>query len=263
MITRTVHNTGMPLNNPRGQILANTVVSFVIINDEYRRTDVFDYETGERISGEVHIETDENGLFSVDLFPTSRADRPCHYLVHVRNNAFLDFRASLQEGGGPLDWFAFKRGGIDVTPWQYGLIQYWLDNLIDDTRVTQNTTWSSQKIMAEVENLADIDDSNTNSHSTWSSEKIQAELDALTSIDDTVIGSETTWSSSKILSHTFTHVQDVPELVWTITHNMGGYPSVTVVDSAGSTVLGDVNYISENEIELVFSSEFSGKAYLR
>lgn len=63
-------------------------------------------------------------------------------------------------------------------------------------------------------------------------------------------------------SITYTHTQITPAAIWTIKHNLEKYPSVTVVDSAGSVVLGAVKYISENEIEITFSAAFSGKVYL-
>lgn len=49
---------------------------------------------------------------------------------------------------------------------------------------------------------------------------------------------------------------------WQIVHNLGKYPSVTVIDSGGTLVMGDINYISENELTLDFSVEFSGRAFL-
>lgn len=61
-------------------------------------------------------------------------------------------------------------------------------------------------------------------------------------------------------SYVFT--QGVPSTTWTIVHNLGVFPSVTVVDSGGSVQIGDVLYVSANEITLTFSSAFAGKAYL-
>jgi hypothetical protein len=63
-------------------------------------------------------------------------------------------------------------------------------------------------------------------------------------------------------SITYTHMQITPSDTWVITHNLNKYPSVTIVDSAGSVFIGDIKYISENEIQLEFSSAFAGKAYL-
>lgn len=60
----------------------------------------------------------------------------------------------------------------------------------------------------------------------------------------------------------FLFVQAIASDVWEIKHDLNKYPSVTVVDSADSVVIGDVTYIDENNVRLTFSDAFSGKAYL-
>ena len=59
----------------------------------------------------------------------------------------------------------------------------------------------------------------------------------------------------------YLHEQFIPLNIWNITHNLNKYCSVTIVDSAGSTVIGDVDYLSLNQIRLTFSGAFSGKAF--
>lgn len=49
---------------------------------------------------------------------------------------------------------------------------------------------------------------------------------------------------------------------WVIEHNMDKHPSVTIVDSGGNEVVGDVVYIDNNKLKVIFSSAFSGTAYL-
>ena len=49
---------------------------------------------------------------------------------------------------------------------------------------------------------------------------------------------------------------------WTIEHNMGTYPAVTVVDELGYLVLVDVLYNNENSLTVLFDDEFSGAVYL-
>lgn len=49
---------------------------------------------------------------------------------------------------------------------------------------------------------------------------------------------------------------------WVIQHNLGRFPSVTTVDSAGSEITGAVTYDNENKITVVFNSATSGNAYL-
>jgi selenophosphate synthase len=44
----------------------------------------------------------------------------------------------------------------------------------------------------------------------------------------------------------------------TVTHNLGKYPAVTVMDSAGDAVEGDVLFTSSNGLTVSFSAPFSG-----
>ncbi len=60
----------------------------------------------------------------------------------------------------------------------------------------------------------------------------------------------------------YVHEQIAPVSVWDITHNLGKYPAVSIIDTAGTLVIGDVQYTSLNTIKIIFSSPFSGKAYL-
>lgn len=56
--------------------------------------------------------------------------------------------------------------------------------------------------------------------------------------------------------------QNVASNEWTITHNLDKYPSVSVVDSAGTIITGEVTYLSLNALKITFRAAFSGKAYL-
>ena len=58
------------------------------------------------------------------------------------------------------------------------------------------------------------------------------------------------------------HTQSIAATTWTVTHTLGGRPSVTVVDSTGTTVIGDVQYNSDTQVTLTFSAAFSRSAYL-
>lgn len=64
------------------------------------------------------------------------------------------------------------------------------------------------------------------------------------------------------VSESYTHTQASAAATWTITHNLGKYPSVTIVDSGGDQVLGEVEYTSVNQLVVSFSAAFAGKAYL-
>lgn len=60
----------------------------------------------------------------------------------------------------------------------------------------------------------------------------------------------------------FVFTQSSPASVWTIVHNMDGFPNVSVVDSSGSVVEGDVTYDTANQVTVAFTAAFSGTAYL-
>lgn len=68
--------------------------------------------------------------------------------------------------------------------------------------------------------------------------------------------------SNVIQDKTYIHDQMVSSEVWIITHNLNKYPSITVINSAGSVSFGEIDYVSLNEISITFSAGFSGKAYL-
>jgi hypothetical protein len=60
----------------------------------------------------------------------------------------------------------------------------------------------------------------------------------------------------------YEHTQGVTSNSWVISHNLGFKPNVTVVDSAGNIVEGEIAYTNSNSLTVSFSSAFSGKAYI-
>jgi len=58
------------------------------------------------------------------------------------------------------------------------------------------------------------------------------------------------------------HSQANASTEWTIQHNLDKYPSITVVDSAENVVYGAIQYIDKNNLKIIFSAGFAGKAYL-
>lgn len=66
---------------------------------------------------------------------------------------------------------------------------------------------------------------------------------------------------------TFTHNQTSTSNTWVVTHNLHRFPSVTVVDSGGTIVVGTIVYNSNKQLTITFFSNgsalaFQGKAYL-
>lgn len=57
-------------------------------------------------------------------------------------------------------------------------------------------------------------------------------------------------------------IQGVPAAVWSIKHDLGKYPSVFCIDSAGDQVEGRVEYPDRNNVVVTYSAATSGEAYL-
>jgi|SRR5215471_644241 len=60
----------------------------------------------------------------------------------------------------------------------------------------------------------------------------------------------------------FVYNQATPATTWTINHFMGFKPNVTVEDSGGATVEGEISWPDDNTVILTFSAAFAGVAYL-
>lgn len=57
-------------------------------------------------------------------------------------------------------------------------------------------------------------------------------------------------------------IQDIPSDTWTIQHNMGKIPTITVMDSGGNKVLVDEEHVDENLVILRSIGAHTGKATL-
>ena len=76
-----------------------------------------------------------------------------------------------------------------------------------------------------------------------------------------LVGNKTGAELGIVNDKNFVYNQATSSDVWEITHNLDKYPAVTVVDSGGSVVIGEVVYINKNNVRITFTSAFSGKAY--
>ena len=63
-------------------------------------------------------------------------------------------------------------------------------------------------------------------------------------------------------SPTFIFTQGAPATVWNIQHNLGKFPSVSVINNNNIVINGEVTYIDNNNVQINFSAGFTGKAYL-
>jgi hypothetical protein len=61
---------------------------------------------------------------------------------------------------------------------------------------------------------------------------------------------------------TFVYLEETPTAVWEITHNLGKYPSVSIVDENLNAVVADIEYIDTGSLRLLFSIPFAGQAFM-
>lgn len=59
----------------------------------------------------------------------------------------------------------------------------------------------------------------------------------------------------------YVHNQLVSSAEWVVTHNLGKYPSVTIVDSGDNIIVGEVHYDGLNQVTITLAAATSGKAY--
>ena len=67
------------------------------------------------------------------------------------------------------------------------------------------------------------------------------------------------WQTTSV--STYIHEQGIAASVWNVTHNLNKHPSITVVDTADSIIIGEVQYVNMNSVILTFKAPFKGKAY--
>lgn len=60
----------------------------------------------------------------------------------------------------------------------------------------------------------------------------------------------------------YVHSQLLASNTWRIEHNLKKFPSVTIFDSSGEEVYGDIQYETNDVVVINFNGEIAGKAYL-
>jgi hypothetical protein len=67
---------------------------------------------------------------------------------------------------------------------------------------------------------------------------------------------------SPIAVLSYVHTQATPAAVWTVNHNLGMFPNITVVGTDTREILADVSYPDAYNIVVEFSTPTDGKAYV-
>jgi hypothetical protein len=78
-------------------------------------------------------------------------------------------------------------------------------------------------------------------------------LTKLSSTDSDADWETISFVDDKTFKQDFTNTNSV-----IVTHNLGKYPAVMVINSAGDEVFGDINYVSASLVVVSFSASFSG-----
>ena len=127
---------------------------------------------------------------------------------------------------------------------------------LSDLKTLVNTTYTLTSTVDALNNIADID--LTDNDGT----KTTVKLKGGTGITLTQPASNEITIASLNDDANFVFTQVIPSATWNITHNLGKFCSVTVVNTSNEIVIGNVTYVNDNSLTITFSAPFSGKAYL-
>lgn len=121
---------------------------------------------------------------------------------------------------------------------------------IDHTQLV-NRSVPNQHPIAAITGLREALDESDAKIQTEKEERIAADADLQEQIDNI-----------DVTDDTFVYEQGIASDVWVITHNLNKYPSITLVDSAGTVFKAKEEYNSANQVTVYLNGATTGKAYL-
>lgn len=127
---------------------------------------------------------------------------------------------------------------------------------LTDLKTLVNTTYTLTSTVDAVNNIADIDLTDSDGA------KTTVKLKGGTGITLTQPASNEITIASLNDDANFVFTQGIPSATWNITHNLGKFCSVTVVDTSKQIVIGSITYVNDNSLTITFSAPFSGQAFL-
>jgi len=127
---------------------------------------------------------------------------------------------------------------------------------LTDLKTLVNTTYTLTSTVDAINNVADIDLTDSDGA------KTTVKLKGGTGITLNQPASNEITIASLNDDANFVFTQSIPSAIWNITHNLGKFPSVSVVDTADQLMYGNTEYFNQNSLTITFSAPFSGKAYL-
>ena len=115
---RQLNNTGSPLTDVGGNVLANTQVTFTLVDAQGNPTDTFDSVDFSRICGSTSTTTASDGTFSVYLWPNDRGTTNTMYKCTVANATVAPVMGILTAAISITSWYLFKTTTPSYTPAQ-------------------------------------------------------------------------------------------------------------------------------------------------
>jgi hypothetical protein len=93
-----------------------------------------------------------------------------------------------------------------------------------------------------------------------------SKLDLVTAINEVAASASSNSSTGTTVPSSsgvaYTHVQASPASVWTVSHNLGVRPTVSLVDTGGNEVQADIVHTSANQLLIRFALPVAGMARL-
>lgn len=67
---------------------------------------------------------------------------------------------------------------------------------------------------------------------------------------------------TQVISANYTHTQSTALATWTVNHNLGFKPAVTVLTLGGVEMWAEITHVSNNQVSIGFDSPITGQAIL-
>jgi hypothetical protein len=91
---------------------------------------------------------------------------------------------------------------------------------------------------------------------------LEGQILITTDTDKMFVGKGPGVAPKQIGGATYTQTITTASTTWDVIHNLGKRPSVTTVNNNGTEVFGELQYISDNQVQIKFTSALTGAVYL-
>lgn len=204
---RTLTNTGDPITLPDGTLLADTLLTFTLVDTiKHRPVSMFDVLSSEFIVGaDVTVTTDVNGEFSIPLWPNVRGEIATVYKVIVDNDAVRPFYIRMPEGVGDCTFIQAKTELQTLTVQEASLLSTSLAS------AASSAVTSTEQAGIATAQASDASGSATAAHNSelaTAADAVQTDLDKVqTGLDRIATGQDKTSTNADALATAADRVQ--------------------------------------------------------